>query len=131
MKQGLLGELKAQLILTWLGYECSKPLDVHVSYDLLAIKDGKVYKVQVKTTSTRPNKQKPDRYEVSMATSGGNRKVNTRKVPEDGDFDLLFAMVDDGRCWLIPQQDLTSKHSAMLGTEHYARFQITEPLRIS
>lgn len=127
MKQGLLGELKAQLILTWLGYEISKPLEIHVPYDLLAVKDGKVFKVQVKTSAHNPNPNNPDRFEVNLTTKGGNTKVNTLKKPENNEFDLLFAMVDNGRCWLIPYDSITSKTLVMVGTDHYACFEVKHP----
>lgn len=123
--QGILGELTAQLVLTHLGYEVAIPTGIHLPYDLLAESDGKLYKVQVKTTNriVGGTLDHP-RYEVFIATSGGNTRKNNVKAFDPSLIDFMFVVTGDGSCWLIPASAIDVKTQLYVGTEKYARYLI-------
>ena len=98
--QGILGELTAQLVLTYLGYEVAIPTGIHLPYDLLAELDGQLYKVQVKTTNRIVGgTTEAPRYEVFIATSGGNTRKNSVKAFDPSLIDIIFELSGDGSCW--------------------------------
>lgn len=121
--QGDLGEVRAIYELVKLGYVISKPMHVHIPYDLIADKDGQLFRVQVKT-SGRVVHQTTMTYEVYLETSGGNTKSNVRKAFDATKIDLLFVMTADDRCWLIPSHEITSHTTIKVGTPRYAQYQI-------
>lgn len=125
--QGILGELTAQLILTHLGYEVAIPTGIHLPYDLLAELNGRLYKVQVKTTNrvVGGTAENP-RYEVFIATSGGNTRKNSVKAFDSSLIDLMFVVAGNGSCWLIPADAIDVKTQLYVGTEKYAQFQINK-----
>ena len=124
MQQGDLGEARATYELVRLGYSLSKPLHVHLPYDFIADKDGILYRVQVKTSGVLKRKS-TQAYECMVATTGGNRQINTTKWFDSSAVDLLFVMTADDRCWLIPTIDVTSSRTVTVGTEKYAKYQIS------
>lgn len=123
--QGIVGELTAKLMLTHLGYDCATPEGIHIPYDLLAVKDGAVFKIQVKTTNriVGGTENRP-RYEVYIATSGGNTRSNTVRGFDPSLSDFLFVMVGSGDCWLIPTSKIQSKTQLYVGSEMYQEFQV-------
>ena len=125
-KQGLLGELKARFMMTHLGYETCTPDGIHVPFDLLAVKDGQMFRVQVKTSRSKPAGKwaKDGTFAVNLITSGGNTTVNTRKKIDKSQVDLLFVMVTDGRCWLIPFDKIEATSSIVVGISKYDEYQI-------
>lgn len=123
MQQGDLGEARAIFELVRLGYSVSKPLHVHLPYDLIADKDGTLYRVQVKTTRLVCH-QTTRAMTVNISTSGGNTKVNTQKPFDNTLVDLVFVMTSDDRCWLIPAAEITSVKTIVVGTPKHAQYQI-------
>lgn len=123
-QQGDLGEARAIFELTRLGYILSKPLINHVPYDLIADKNGVLYRVQVKTSQCSPNN--PNIFAINLVTSGGNTKVNIRRAFDHNKVDLLFVLVNDGRCWLIPTNTITAKTSINVGApdSRYNQYQL-------
>lgn len=123
-QQGDLGEARAIYELVKLGYAISTPLHVHLPYDLIADKDGVLYRVQVKTTK-HVSSAATRSYEVMLATNGGNTKSNNRKQFDASLIDMLFVVTDDDRCWLIPASVISSKSTLTIGTPRYAEYQIS------
>lgn len=122
-KQGDLGEARAVYELVRLGYFLSKPLHVHVPYDFVAEKDSIFYRVQVKTSRLLLRKS-TNVYQIQLATTGGNRKINTRQPFNPSKIDLLFVMTQDDRCWLIPADKIAGKTNITVGTKQYNDYQI-------
>lgn len=122
-QQGDLGEARAIYELTRLGFVISKPLAVHIPYDLIADKDGQLYRIQVKTTRMRNRKEGASTsYQVSLCTSGGNTKVHTRKLFDPTLCDYVFVMTTDDRCWLIPTSELGRMSCVSVGTSSESRY---------
>jgi hypothetical protein len=88
--RGVVAEYRAAIILATRGYEVHWPLDPISTYDLLVGKDGVYRKVQVKKATVVSG-----RMRVKVCAPR-----NTKYKP--GDFDLLLAVADDERSWLIP-----------------------------
>ncbi len=76
------------------------PLTDSQNYDLVVEMDGKLQRVQVKTST---HKHKGKYYVVSMTTKGGNRSgIGKIKRFSADDVDLVFVVVGDGTMYLIP-----------------------------
>lgn len=102
------------------------PLGHSPDVDLIADFHGKVVKVQVKTSTVKLITPKGgERWNLSIVTRGGNRSWNraTKQIdPEKVDF--LFALVGDGRRWMIPAQAIEATSQLALGSPAYEQFEI-------
>lgn len=83
--QGNIGIGQAIAYFTSLGYIVSLPLNDSQKYDLI-IDNGKLLRVQVKTTRT---KSKYGVYEVSLTTNGGQFGREAQRL-DPASYDLLF-----------------------------------------
>lgn len=108
-KQGDIGEARAIYEYTKLGYVVSRTLFDSAKYDLIIDDGHEMLRVQVKTTKCKSKSYGKyaknsirTGYQVMLATSGGNRQVNIRRGRCDEDYDLLFVLTEEGRCWSIP-----------------------------
>lgn len=120
-KQGDLGEARAIYEYTKMGYIVSKPLCDSEKYDLIVDDGEELKKVQVKTCRFKP---KNKGYEVYLATSGGNTKENTKRKPQEGDYDELFILTESDECWIIPACYAVGKGSITVGTAKYESYKI-------
>lgn len=102
--QGDLGELSA---MEWLGRKGALiwlPVGHSRDVDLIADLDGRLVRVQVKTSTQQvAATDGKARWNVAIATNGGNRSWDglTKKFDRSA-VDYLFALVGDGRRWFIP-----------------------------
>lgn len=112
-EQGNIGEAKAIYELTKRGYGISRTLFDSEKYDLIADDGERLLKVQVKTTRFTNHR---GLYEASLKTSGGNTKVNIVRHRQEQDYDYLFVVSADERCWFIPAT-LLGGTSVTLGTK--------------
>jgi hypothetical protein len=120
-RQGDIGEMSAVEWLTRTGYGVWIPLGHSPDIDLIAQRDGKFLRVQVKTSTAL----RSGRYEVSVATKGGNRSWSGRvKTLEADHYDFLFVLVGDGRKWFIPASTVGGGTMILLGGPKYAAFEI-------
>jgi len=134
--QGNLGVHRAVYEYGKLGYNVLWPLCDSAKYDLVIEKDGQFLRVQVKTSRTNityRNKRKNGevtktlcrtRWVVMLATSGGNTKTNTRRLREETDYDVLFVLVDNGKCWSIPTTDFEACSGIIICEERYLQYQL-------
>ena len=72
MKKGILGEVSVMKELTRKGYEIYFPVTDSSSYDLIAEKDRKVYRVECKSCK-KPNQK--GTYEVQIKKVRSNKNV--------------------------------------------------------
>ncbi len=110
--QGNIGLAKAMYELQVLGYRNSIPFTENQKYDLICEKDGKLNKVQIKTTKQC---SKYRIYSANLRTLGGNQSYHTAKKREEGDYDLLYVLTDDNISYLIPEKAITAKSAISLG----------------
>ena len=67
------------------------------------------------------------RWEVSLATNGGNQSWSgVAKVFDPSRFDVLFVLVSDGRRWLIPAEAIEASRGVNLGGVKYSEFEIDQ-----
>jgi hypothetical protein len=111
-RQGDAGELSAMSWLVAAGAIVCKPLFESPDYDLVADFGDRLVRVQVKTSSC----WRDDRWQVTLATRGGNRSWS--------------GLVKRGRRWYIPASALGAGSGLILGGPKYAEYEVGrgEPL---
>jgi hypothetical protein len=82
--------------------------------------------VQVKTsTFRRATKRGGERWQVAIATNGGNRSWGgVAKLFDRSKVDYLFVLVGDGRRWFIPAPAVEGHRGIVLGGAKYSEFEI-------
>jgi PD-(D/E)XK endonuclease len=125
-QQGDLGEASAIEWLTRHGARVWTPLGYSPDADLVAEIAGQLLRVQVKTTTLRaltPNGH--ERWEVSLATNGGNQSWSrVSKTFNPSRFDALYVLTGGGRRWWIPADAIESTHGINLGGRKHSEFEI-------
>ena len=127
-RQGDLGELSAMEWLGFAGAHVAVPVGHTPDWDLIAELDGRLLRVQVKTSACFRN----GRWEITLCTRGGNQSWNgISKRLDPLRCDYVFVLVDDGRRWFIPSQQLGGGSKVLLGGPKYAAFEVEpgRPLR--
>jgi hypothetical protein len=114
----------------WLG---SKGATVWVPFnhsphvDLMAEWSEDVVRIQVKTSTYRGSRPSGDRWQVSIATNGGNRSWSgVAKRFDPARVDYLFVLVGDGRRWFIPAHLVEGSRGLALGGAKYSEFEIEQ-----
>jgi PD-(D/E)XK nuclease superfamily protein len=125
-QQGDLGEVSAIEWLTRAGALVMVPFGHSPDFDLVAYVNGRMLRVQVKTSTQQlTTSEGHKRSVVALVTSGGNQSWNgSRKKADPSRFDYLFALVGDGRRWFIPSTTLEVGTSITLGGPRYSEFEI-------
>ena len=120
-EQGDFGERAALYWLVSQGAHVSIPFGHSPHYDLIADFDGRLGRVQVKTSVCRQKK----RWAVTLCTRGGNRSWSglVKKLDLD-QFDYLFVLVADGRQWFIPADRVEGGRAILLGGPKYSEFEV-------
>ena len=123
--QGDIGEASAIEWLTVHGAIVCVPIGRSPDVDLVALYEGRMVSIQVKTATFSEQKADGLRWSVSLATNGGNQSWNRRsKTFEPAKVEYLFALVGDGRRWLIPSECVEGRGHLSLGGVKYAEFEI-------
>lgn len=110
------GGLMAATWLTLCGYDVSWPLEP-CRYDLLAVRDGQVLRIQVKTTRYHSDGS----WRVALSTGGRNRGTYD---PED--IDYFFVVDADFDLYLIPVAAVAGLSTIHLSA--YERFRIAQQI---
>lgn len=119
--QGDIGEAAAIAWLARASFAVWVPLGHSPDADLIAQRDDRLFRVQVKTSTALRN----GRYEISLATKGGNRSWSGRvKAIDPSRYDYLFVLVADGRQWFIPAAAIEARTMVLLGGPKYAAFEV-------
>lgn len=114
-KQGTLGVSKAVSFFVEEGNTVAIPLGDDQRYDLIVDREGKLYRVEVKTTQFINSHGK---YQVGLKSSSGSKRQNEDKWRitnlSRNDCDLVFIWVGDGSRYLIPIEVLDGKGNLVL-----------------
>ena len=103
------------------GASVALPVGNNRHWDLVAELDGRVLRVQVKTSRCF----RVGRWQISVATRGGNQSWNgLTKFLDPTRFDYLFVQVADGRRWFIPAEHIEAVSGLRLGGPKYAKFEV-------
>jgi PD-(D/E)XK endonuclease len=120
-EQGDFGERSAMCWLLEAGAQVAIPFGHSPDWDLLAELDGRLIRVQVKTSGLL----RKERWHVMVCTRGGNQSWNgIAKYFDAARCDYLFVHVGDGRRWFIPSDALGGRSSIALGGPKYAEFEV-------
>jgi hypothetical protein len=123
-RQGDIGEGVAISWLIQQGYGVWVPFGHSPDCDLLAQRDNRLLRVQVKTSAHF----RRDRWIVATCTRGGNQSWNgIIKRLEEKRFDYLFVVVGDWRCWFIPAKEVGGRSGISLGGPKYSEFEVPPP----
>ena len=123
LEQGHLGEVSALEWLVAQGYYVAIPWGPSPDWDLLAEIDGRLARVQVKTSTSRHK----GRWVVAVCTRGGNQSWNRIvKRMHSSRCDYLFVHVADGRRWFIPSTRVEGGTAICLGGPKYAEFEVEQ-----
>ena len=95
--KGLVTELQCQTYLTSLGYNVFVPLGEDCRYDLIADIDGRLIRVQCKTS----REIEPGVIEFPCRSSRSNTQSNLRRRYTADEIDY-FCTFWNGQCYLIP-----------------------------
>ena len=107
--------------LAWQGASVALPLGNNSHWDLMAELDGRVIRVQCKTSRCVQRA----RWKVAVVTRGGNRSWNgVAKLLDCSRFDYLFVLVADGRRWFIPAKQVDAVTALSVGGPKYAEFEV-------
>lgn len=114
-KQGNIGLGRAIAEFTKRGFTVSLPLNDSQKYDLIVDRDGKLARVDVKTTRYANRYGNP---EAELATHGGNQSFHTKKYFDAALVDEVFILdLHTDSVWLIPSKSLP-KTSVTLGSKY-------------
>jgi hypothetical protein len=115
-KQGDVGLGLAIAWLTTKGYTVCIPLTDSQDYDLVAEIDGKLSKIQVKTTSHKPKDK--NAYVLNLRVCGGNRSGQTIKHFNSTLVDYVFALTEEGTRYFIPSSEINNGSTINLGEKY-------------
>lgn len=119
-EQGDIGVAQAIYYYTLNGYKVSIPNTDSTRYDLIVDKDGRLYRVQCKTTFAKARSGMPI---AGLRTMGGNQSWNgvVKRITEE-ETDLIWICVDGKAAYEFPVKALAGRHSITLNNDclHYA-----------
>jgi PD-(D/E)XK nuclease superfamily protein len=97
------------------------PVATHPDCDLIAETEGRLVRVQVKTSNCWYKR----RWSVALCTRGGNQSWSGLvKRLDPSRCDYVFVLVGDGRQWFIPSDQLGGDTAILIGGPKYARFEV-------
>lgn len=104
------------------------PLGHSPDVDLMAERDGNVFRIQVKTSTQGAETPRGHRrWRVMIATNGGNQSWNgAAKTFDPRRVDFLFVLVGDGRRWFIPAAIVEGSRALNLGGTKYSEFEVEQ-----
>ena len=97
------------------------PLNDTQKYDLVVELDGKLKKVQIKTTR---GKSKSGKYAVQLKHSGGSDNKKAIVNFDNTESDILFVVTIDGDLYQIPSEQITAKTQLIL-SEQWNKFKVS------
>jgi hypothetical protein len=122
-EQGDRGEMAAAAWYAAQGGYVFWPLGHCRDYDFVVDLDGALRRVQVKTSGCEI---RPARFQVTLATRGGNRSWSGHvKTLDASRFDELFVVLRDGRRWRLQAATVDGKKGIVLGGPKYAECEVT------
>lgn len=121
-KQGEIGFAFAIKRFVQLGCVVCIPLTDSQPYDLVVEKDGKFYKIQVKTTYFKSNGK---HYSVNLRKTRCNSNGDViRTLFDSKEYDFIYALTNDQDEYIIPCQDINASHTIHLGP-NYDKYKVS------
>lgn len=100
------------------------PLNDNQPYDLVVEFEGKLQRVQVKTTGfKRGGKRGGDNYCVALKATRHNRSGFKTNLFDSASCDYVFVLTEAGDKYLIPATEITAQHEIILYAK-YDKFKV-------
>ena len=113
-QKGLITEMEVMLYFVKLGYAVSQPLNQDSRYDCILDVNGKLYKIQIKTSHLSAKTQNSIEFKTrSITTTVGHYKESTYNSDEID----YFATVWDNQVYLVPATQCSSSKTLHLSKE--------------
>jgi len=104
-----------------MGYTVCLPLTDSQDYDLVVDIDGRLSRVQVKTTRQVGPKGK---YRVDLRTQGGNQSWSgVSKRFDSTKVEYLFVLLDNGETYCIPSSEMDNESRITPESGKFERFR--------
>ena len=121
-EQGDIGEASAIQWLAHNGALIFTPLLRSPNYDLIAEMDGRLVRIEVKTSNSLT---RVGNWSVAVCTRGGNQSWNrTVKWFSSSRCDWLFVLAGDGWWWFILASEISARTGLLLGGPKYANYEV-------
>ena len=114
--QGNLGFGKAIEYFTSHNITVALPLNDTQKYDLIADFNGKLQRVQVKTS--RYSRNGGVSYEVLLKNCGGTSKGSKIRPFDNTTCDYVFVVLGNDKMYLIPAEEITAKNTIAVGNRY-------------
>lgn len=108
---GLAAEFQAAAYYVKQGYEIYWPMHSQSRADFLIHKDGEYKKIQVKKATW--SQTGPYKYLQSRVST---RNKGSKPLYEEGDFDFIVFVEDEGRMWIMPFEVIKGMTSVCLAS---------------
>ncbi len=122
-QQGNAGLGIAIAYLTGIGARLSIPLTDTQPYDLIIDHDGRLERVQVKTTTIQDARY--GHFRVTVQSIGRNNRGTVRRKFDPADYEWLFVVCGDACCYMIPTTAITARTVFCL-TRRYDKYMLTD-----
>lgn len=124
MKSGSLGEIAVAKELIKQGYEVYSGITDNTKYDLLAILNGQIYRVEVK--STKQPEKRSGAYKIGLKRTRSNTKKNTIYLFDNTEVDILGVYLEDiDKVMLFEARTIKAKSALTIRTEDESRSTIS------
>ena len=124
MKSGSLGEIAVAKELIKQGYEVYSGITYNTKYDLLAILNGQIYRVEVK--STKQPEKRSGAYKIGLKRTRSNTKKNTIYLFDNTEVDILGVYLEDiDKVMLFEARAIKAKSALTIRTEDESRSTIS------
>ena len=109
-EKGNLTELQCITAFYKLGYQVSIPYGENSRYDFIADVDGKLIRVQVKTSSIKKNTQGAISFATVSTRINSTQNITHRYTKNEIDY---FATYWQEQCYLIPVEETASREKTL------------------
>lgn len=118
--QGNIGLGRAINYFTSHSITVSIPLNDTQKYDLIVDMDGKLSRIQAKTSRF---KESGSSYRVLLKNCGGSSGKSKSRLFDNKSCDYVFILTGDDKMYLIPSDKITAKNSIVVGNK-YTEFEV-------
>jgi hypothetical protein len=119
--KGNIAEAKAIAYFIESGHDIFIPLGSPKNVDFIAMRNDKIYRVQVKYAGYNPTR---DRCIATLKVMGGNQSYYTAKKYSDDAFDYLFIFTAKKEGYLIPWKKLTIRSILYIDSPIYIKYKV-------
>lgn len=105
-QKGIISELQCILSFNQLGYKVSIPYGEDSRYDFIADIEGKLIRVQVKTSSYKNGNKEAIMFPCRSSHTNSKGTQNVRYTSEEIDY---FCTYFDNECYLVPIEECSTE----------------------